>query len=132
VKKSPQSSSRRQLTSSTASIETPEALRRRQLRATRAPRKSRRRAPLAARGGDDDDGEDDILGALHPFKLYRVGTLAKLLCVDRSTIWRMRQRGQLPRFVQVGSICGLTGAQLRKILAEPEAVLAAIGAEQQS
>jgi hypothetical protein len=56
--------------------------RRGKLARARKPRKSRRRVQLVRRDGDDDD----ILGALHPFKLYRTGTLAKLLCVDRATI----------------------------------------------
>jgi predicted DNA-binding transcriptional regulator AlpA len=124
VKKSQSNRRRRQLTSSAAPIETSDEIRRRLLAAARgAPRKSRRRAQRARH---DDNGDDYAIEALHPFQLYRTETLAKLLSVNRATIWRMRQRGELPPFVRVGSIYGLTGAQLAKILAQPDAVLAAV------
>jgi hypothetical protein len=64
--------------------------------------------------------EDDA-DAFHPARLYRTKRLAQLLDVDESTVWKMRQRGDLPPFTQVGNIRGLTGPQLKDVLKRREA-----------
>jgi len=64
--------------------------------------------------------EDDA-DAFHPARLYRTKRLAELLDCNESTVWKMRQRGDLPAFTQVGSIKGLTGPQLKAVLKQREA-----------
>jgi predicted DNA-binding transcriptional regulator AlpA len=97
---------------------TPTARRRRQLLATTAStaRASEKRARAAKQHHVSHDGDD--ADHLSPFKLFRVGRLAQLLDVDRSTIWRWLKSSALPPLIQIGGVRGLTGAQLQKILAE--------------
>src|SRR4051794_12791008 len=52
----------------------------------------------------------------NPFKLYRVNRLAEIFDVNESTIWRWRQRGLLPAFVEIGGIKGLTEQQLAEVI----------------
>jgi hypothetical protein len=95
----------------------------------RPPKKIRRRAQSAHTRAPTGDDIVDAFGPLHPFKLYRTNMLARLFGVDRSTIWRLRQRHALPEFKSIGGIEGLTGAQLARLLAEPSAVVAAVEEE---
>ena len=51
-----------------------------------------------------------------PYRFYRVGALAQLFSVNRSTIWRWRRSGVLPPFVKFGSLLGLTESQLAEVI----------------
>jgi hypothetical protein len=64
--------------------------------------------------------EDGTPDAFHPARFYRTKRLAELLDCDESTIWKMRKRGDLPAFTQVGNIKGLTGPQLQAVLKQRE------------
>jgi hypothetical protein len=95
-------------------IEDRDAQRRRQLTAARRIRKSRRNVHRHTdRGGDDDDAISP-----HDFELFRPSRIARLLNVNTSTVWRWRKNRVLPAFIEIGGISGLTGAMLRKFLAE--------------
>ena len=52
----------------------------------------------------------------NPYRFYRVGALAQLFSVNRSTIWRWRRSGVLPPFVKFGSLLGLTESQLAEVI----------------
>ena len=54
----------------------------------------------------------------HPFQLFRTDRLAQLFDVNESTIWRWRQNGVLPAFVEIGGIRGLTSEQVAQVLAQ--------------
>ena len=57
-----------------------------------------------------------VLGAWHPFQLYRIDRLAELFDVDPSTIHRWRRDGILPPFTEIAGVKGLTGKQLEDFL----------------
>jgi predicted DNA-binding transcriptional regulator AlpA len=62
-------------------------------------------------GGQNHPGHNP-----NPYKFYRVGALAQLFSVNRSTIWRWRRSGILPPFVKFGSLFGLTESQLAEVI----------------
>jgi predicted DNA-binding transcriptional regulator AlpA len=52
----------------------------------------------------------------HPFRIYRVGRLAKLLDVDPATIWKWYSRERiLPPPIELGGVRGWTEAQLKDV-----------------
>lgn len=61
----------------------------------------------------------------HPFRIYRTDRLAELFDVDRATIYRWRQSGVLPPFVEFGGIKGLTERQLAEVMQQRGAADAA-------
>jgi predicted DNA-binding transcriptional regulator AlpA len=56
-----------------------------------------------------------------PRRLYRPAAVAEMLSIDRSTLHRWRQNGDIPKPVKIGGIVGWTETQLRTFLAEREA-----------
>jgi predicted DNA-binding transcriptional regulator AlpA len=56
----------------------------------------------------------------NPYRFYRVGALAQLFSVNRSTIWRWRRSGVLPPFVKFGSLLGLTESQLAEVIEQQQ------------
>jgi hypothetical protein len=87
---------------------------------TRRGRDRRRLRPPAPRdgGGEGDASTPARPHQANPFRLYRVGRLAELFDVDRTTIWRWERAGVLPAFVQIGGVRGLTEAQFAELLKE--------------
>jgi len=55
-----------------------------------------------------------------PLQLYRTGRLAQLFDVHRSTIFRWRESGKLPPFVNIGGVEGLTGDQMQRLYRQLE------------
>ena len=55
----------------------------------------------------------------HPFRLYRPKRLAELFDVDRATIYRWRQSGVLPPFVEFGGV-GAHEQQLQQVQQQRE------------
>lgn len=52
----------------------------------------------------------------NPLRLYRPSTVAELLSVDQSTLWRWRRDGLIEEPIKVGGIIGWTHEQLQRML----------------
>ncbi len=95
----------------------------------------RRQRPVTHRQNDDSDDDADrqrreaekrrkqanrekrrATIADNPLRLYRPGTVAELLSVDQSTLWRWRRDGLIEEPIKVGGIIGWTHEQLQRML----------------